>query len=195
MTTNDPGNPSRCAAAHPDDTTACLGPADAVRVLDATGVHVTGCVHHAAAMLAAVTGARVYPESVPGAAIVAHQLAAGRRPFDFAPADTDPDIGGADSGADPGPVPPIVEPDGPTTAVLTGGQLRLLLDAGHVVALTSAGVGHMRLTVQYPGGSVSVTLTADQADTLAHELAATVPVPYQPVSPPDPDPAGHGPRW
>lgn len=60
---------ARCAAAHPDDPTACEGPLDAVEVRDrhmsrageAQTLGSLGCVHHAARMLASLDGGRVYP--------------------------------------------------------------------------------------------------------------------------------------
>lgn len=74
---------TRCAAAHREDPRPCDGPEDAVRVVDASGAEQSGCVLHAAVVLASVTDARVYPGSVEGAAIEAHKRAQGMRPFDF----------------------------------------------------------------------------------------------------------------
>ncbi|GAA1821623.1 hypothetical protein GCM10009682_47290 [Luedemannella flava] len=75
--------PTRCAAAHPHDSTPCNGPADAVRVVSAYGEQVHGCVYHGAILLASLESARVYPGSVPGAAIDAFNRAAHLPPFAF----------------------------------------------------------------------------------------------------------------
>jgi hypothetical protein len=64
-----------CAAAHIDDPRPCDGPADAVVVRDKFGGEASGCVRHAAAMLAAVDGSTVHAGSVPGAAIEAFKRA------------------------------------------------------------------------------------------------------------------------
>ena len=79
----EPRDKIRCAAAHPDDSSPCDGPPDAVRVMDRAGAPATGCIHHAAMMLASITGARVYPGSINGAAIAAYNRAAGMTPFAF----------------------------------------------------------------------------------------------------------------
>lgn len=86
----DPG-PARaavacCRAAHPEDCSPCEGAPDAVYIVDTAGDQACGCVRHAAVMLASVASARVYPGSVPGAAIEVHQRAALLRPLRF----TDP---------------------------------------------------------------------------------------------------------
>jgi hypothetical protein len=73
----------RCEAAHAEDPTECEGPQDAVRVVDRHGDAQTGCVNHASAYLASLEGGRVYPASVPGAAIEVYERAKRRRPFDF----------------------------------------------------------------------------------------------------------------
>jgi len=78
-----PDGDAPCAAAHPDDSSACDGLPDAVRVVDRTGAATLGCIHHAAMMLASIIGARVYPGSVDGAAIAAFNRAAGMTPFAF----------------------------------------------------------------------------------------------------------------
>ncbi|MGJ5754819.1 hypothetical protein [Streptomyces puniciscabiei] len=72
----------RCPAAHPDDPTACVGPA-VVTVVDATDVGADGCEHHAARLLASLYGGRVYPlpDAPPGAAIRVFKAANGIRPF------------------------------------------------------------------------------------------------------------------
>jgi hypothetical protein len=71
----------RCTAAHPEDPTACQGPPDAVRILDADDVEVRGCEHHGARLLASLEGARVFPGSVGGAATRVFAAADGIRPF------------------------------------------------------------------------------------------------------------------
>jgi hypothetical protein len=73
---------ARCPAAHPDDRTGCDNAPDAVRIVDASGAEVYGCVHHAAVLLAFLTGGRVYPSTVPGAAIDTYRRAARLTPFD-----------------------------------------------------------------------------------------------------------------
>lgn len=75
--------PARCEAAHREDSRPCQGPTDAVRLVDPSGAEETGCVLHAAVVLASVKGVRVYPGSVEGAAIEAFKRAQGMRPFDF----------------------------------------------------------------------------------------------------------------
>ncbi|MEY9839718.1 hypothetical protein [Streptacidiphilus sp. EB103A] len=70
-----------CRAAHPDDTTPCSGPLDAVTVLDGHNAGTTGCEHHAARLLASLKGGRVYSGSVPEAAIRVFKAAADLPPF------------------------------------------------------------------------------------------------------------------
>ncbi|WP_443333310.1 NUDIX domain-containing protein [Streptomyces sp. CB01580] len=72
----------RCPAAHPSDPSACPGPV-AVTVVDRTGAGVDGCEHHAARMLASLTGARVYPLTPADgdAAIRTHTAAAALPPY------------------------------------------------------------------------------------------------------------------
>lgn len=69
----------RCGLAHDDDPRPCEGPQDAVRLVDGTGTAATGCVMHAASAYASITDARVYPGSVPGAAIDTYQRAMSER--------------------------------------------------------------------------------------------------------------------
>lgn len=71
----------RCAAAHDDDPTPCVGPHDAVRILDPQDYEVWGCEHHAARLLASIEGARAYPGSVSGAATRAYKASDTIRPF------------------------------------------------------------------------------------------------------------------
>lgn len=71
----------RCSAAHPDDTSPCDGPADAVEVVDTTHHRLPGCPRHGARALASITGARVEAGSVPGAAISAFKAAQQLPPF------------------------------------------------------------------------------------------------------------------
>ncbi|WP_308072763.1 NUDIX hydrolase [Streptomyces bambusae] len=61
MVATDPG---RCPAAHPSDPSPCTGPA-AVTVVDQHGTRAEGCEHHAARMLASLTGAHLH--ALPGA--------------------------------------------------------------------------------------------------------------------------------
>ncbi|MDX2704070.1 hypothetical protein PV350_14540 [Streptomyces sp. PA03-6a] len=73
---------SRCPAAHPDDPTPCTGPV-VVTVLDAVNAGAHGCEHHAARLLASLTGGRVYalPDAPEGAAIHVFTAADSTRPF------------------------------------------------------------------------------------------------------------------
>lgn len=72
---------SRCAAAHVEDPTPCIGPQDAVTVLDGAGGAAPGCEHHGARMLASLDGARAEPGSVVGAATRVFSAADSIRPF------------------------------------------------------------------------------------------------------------------
>ncbi|GAA2476687.1 hypothetical protein GCM10010406_11060 [Streptomyces thermolineatus] len=75
----------RCAAAHPEDPTGCIGPHDAVTVLDRHGARATGCEHHGARLLASLDGARVVSgPHAPGAALRVHRAAGTIRPFPWA---------------------------------------------------------------------------------------------------------------
>jgi hypothetical protein len=73
----------RCAAAHPEDPTPCVGPHDAVLVLDRHGAGADGCEHHGARLLASLDGGRIYalPDAPRGAAIRVFTAADGIRPF------------------------------------------------------------------------------------------------------------------
>ena len=73
---------TRCPAAHPEDPTPCGGPI-VVTVLDAQNAGADGCEHHAARLLASLTGGRVYalPDAPAGAATRVFQAADGTRPF------------------------------------------------------------------------------------------------------------------
>lgn len=72
----------RCPAAHPSDPSACNGPS-AVTIIDGKGAGVNGCEHHAARMLASLSGARVYalPDAPAGAAIRVFETAAALPPY------------------------------------------------------------------------------------------------------------------
>ena len=72
----------RCPAAHPSDPSSCAGPV-AVTITDASGAGVDGCEHHAARMLASLTGARVYalPDAPEGAAIRTFKAASALPPY------------------------------------------------------------------------------------------------------------------
>ncbi|MBA3554743.1 MAG: hypothetical protein H0W29_08320 [Gemmatimonadales bacterium] len=72
---------TRCAAAHPEDPTPCVGPHDAVLILDRQNSGADGCEWHGARLLASLDGARVVSGSVDGAAIRAHKAADSTRPF------------------------------------------------------------------------------------------------------------------
>ncbi|MFE4697261.1 hypothetical protein ACFRIC_09225 [Streptomyces sp. NPDC056738] len=68
----------RCPAAYPSDPTPCRGPV-AVTVLDAANHGASGCEYHAARLLAALDGGRVYAlsDAPDGAAIRVFQASAG----------------------------------------------------------------------------------------------------------------------
>lgn len=72
---------ARCSAAHSEDPTPCIGPQDAVTILDGSGGAAAGCEHHGARMLASFDGARVEPGSVVGAATRVFAAADSIRPF------------------------------------------------------------------------------------------------------------------
>ena len=72
---------SRCTAAHIEDPAPCIGPRDAVTILDAHGGAAPGCEHHGARMLASIDGSRVEPGSVVGAATRVLTAAQGLAPF------------------------------------------------------------------------------------------------------------------
>ncbi|MFF2731814.1 hypothetical protein ACFVS9_28385 [Streptomyces sp. NPDC058008] len=72
---------SRCTAAHAEDPAQCIGPHDAVTILDGVGGAAPGCEFHGARMLASIDGARVEPGSVLGAATRVLAAADGIRPF------------------------------------------------------------------------------------------------------------------
>ncbi|WP_185912866.1 hypothetical protein [Streptomyces sp. WAC06128] len=55
------GNIVRCPAAHPEDPTPCGGPV-VVTIVDKDNAGADGCEHHAARMLASITGARPVPK-------------------------------------------------------------------------------------------------------------------------------------
>lgn len=74
-------NTDRCIAAHSEDPTPCVGPHDAVTILDASGTAATGCEWHGARLLASLDGARVEPGSVLGAATRVFAEADATQPF------------------------------------------------------------------------------------------------------------------
>lgn len=81
MDQDRPQDPHRCPAAHVEDPTPCVGPQDAVTILDDRGGAAPGCEHHGARMLASLDGGRVEPGSVVGAATRAFAAADTIRPF------------------------------------------------------------------------------------------------------------------
>lgn len=72
---------NRCAAAHhTEDPSPCVGPNDAVLILDRHNAGADACEHHGARLLAALAGARpVSGPHSPGAAIRVHKAAADHR--------------------------------------------------------------------------------------------------------------------
>ncbi|WP_432134250.1 hypothetical protein [Streptomyces sp. bgisy154] len=73
---------SRCPAAHPEDVSPCSGSV-VVTVLDATHAGVDGCEHHAARLLASLTGGRpvAKPDAPAGIALRVFRAAQHLRPF------------------------------------------------------------------------------------------------------------------
>jgi len=71
----------RCGAVHAEDRSPCIGPQDAVSVLDGVGGAVAGCEHHGTRMLVSITGARVEPGAVVGAATRVFVAAQDLAPF------------------------------------------------------------------------------------------------------------------
>ncbi|MFJ5548721.1 hypothetical protein [Streptomyces sp. NPDC093225] len=71
----------RCPAAHDDDETPCAGPHDAVTIRDEHGTESDACEIHGPRMLASITGATVWPGSVPDAATRVHAAAGATHPF------------------------------------------------------------------------------------------------------------------
>lgn len=77
-----PDTPVRCPAAHPEDSTPCGGPV-VVTVLDAENAGADGCEHHAARMLASISGARpvAKPDAPAGVAARIFRTAHHTHPF------------------------------------------------------------------------------------------------------------------
>ncbi|WP_328872773.1 hypothetical protein OHT76_23205 [Streptomyces sp. NBC_00287] len=76
------GNVVRCPAAHPEDPTPCGGPV-VVTIVDKENAGADGCEHHAARMLASITGARpvAKPDAPAGVALRIFRAAHHTRPF------------------------------------------------------------------------------------------------------------------
>ncbi len=76
------GSPVRCPAAHPEDSTPCGGPV-VVTVVDAENAGADGCEHHAARMLASISGARpvAKPDAPAGMAARIFRTAQHKHPF------------------------------------------------------------------------------------------------------------------
>ncbi|MFF6892159.1 hypothetical protein ACFY8Z_16150 [Streptomyces microflavus] len=76
------GTPVRCPAAHPEDSTPCGGPV-VVTVIDAENAGADGCEHHAARMLASISGARpvAKPDAPTGVAVRIVRTAHHTHPF------------------------------------------------------------------------------------------------------------------
>jgi hypothetical protein len=75
-------NVVRCPAAHPEDPTPCGGPV-VVTIIDTQNAGADGCEHHAARMLASITGARpvAKPEAPAGVALRIFRTAHHTHPF------------------------------------------------------------------------------------------------------------------
>ncbi|MFJ8189721.1 hypothetical protein ACIQ8D_08075 [Streptomyces sp. NPDC096094] len=76
------GNVVRCPAAHPEDLTPCGGPV-VVTIVDKDNAGADGCEHHAARMLASITGARpvAKPDAPAGVAVRVFRAAHHTHPF------------------------------------------------------------------------------------------------------------------
>ncbi|MEU1569672.1 hypothetical protein ABZ519_00550 [Streptomyces collinus] len=76
------GNVVRCPAAHPEDPTPCGGPV-VVTIIDAENAGADGCEHHAARMLASISGARpvAKPDAPAGVALRVFRAAHHTHPF------------------------------------------------------------------------------------------------------------------
>ncbi|MFF8879529.1 RlpA-like double-psi beta-barrel domain-containing protein [Streptomyces flaveolus] len=76
------GNVVRCPAAHPEDPTPCGGPV-VVTIIDKDNAGADGCEHHAARMLASITGARpvAKPDAPAGVAMRIFRTAHHMHPF------------------------------------------------------------------------------------------------------------------
>jgi hypothetical protein len=76
------GNVVRCPAAHPEDPTPCGGPV-VVTIIDTQNAGADGCEHHAARMLASITGARpvAKPDAPAGVAVRIFRAAHHTHPF------------------------------------------------------------------------------------------------------------------
>ncbi|MER6597461.1 hypothetical protein [Streptomyces parvus] len=76
------GTPVRCPAAHPEDATPCGGPV-VVTVIDTENSGADGCEHHAARMLASISGARpvAKPDAPAGVAARVFRTAHHTHPF------------------------------------------------------------------------------------------------------------------
>ena len=76
------GNVVRCPAAHPEDPTPCGGPV-VVTIVDKENAGADGCEHHAARMLASITGARpvAKPDAPAGVALRVFRAAHHTHPF------------------------------------------------------------------------------------------------------------------
>jgi hypothetical protein len=76
------GDVVRCPAAHPEDPTPCGGPV-VVTIIDTQNAGADGCEHHAARMLASITGARpvAKPDAPAGVAVRIFRAAHHTHPF------------------------------------------------------------------------------------------------------------------
>jgi hypothetical protein len=75
-------NVVRCPAAHPEDLTPCGGPV-VVTIVDKENAGADGCEHHAARMLASISGARpvAKPDAPAGVAVRVFRAAHHTHPF------------------------------------------------------------------------------------------------------------------
>ncbi|MFE6589971.1 hypothetical protein [Streptomyces sp. NPDC057781] len=73
----------RCPAAHPEDLTPCEGPV-VVTIIDKQDAGADGCEHHAARMLASITGARPVAKPNAPAGVAARVFRAAHHTHPFA---------------------------------------------------------------------------------------------------------------
>ncbi|MFZ3500670.1 hypothetical protein ACODT5_46935 [Streptomyces sp. 5.8] len=72
---------TRCNAADDEDLTDCIGPKDAVTIVDREGAATTACENHGATLLAALYDGQVEPGTVVGAATRVREAASTVHPF------------------------------------------------------------------------------------------------------------------
>lgn len=76
---------TRCPAAHDEDLTDCIGPKDAVTIIDREGTPTVACENHGTTLLASLYDGRVEPGTVPGAATRVLEASDVVHPFPWLP--------------------------------------------------------------------------------------------------------------